>query len=47
MSGKSLVTYYQDNNDRLQKRAYEGYWSFSREKNKKNDNIVLKDTKIP
>ena len=46
MSKDSSAKYYQNNKERLQKKVCERYPSFSKEeKEKKNDNTVLKDTK--
>ena len=38
--------YYQENGERLQKRASERYQTFSKEKREKSNNMVVNITKI-
>ena len=46
MSKDSPAKYYQNNKERLQKKAHERYQSLSKEKKKKNDNnMVVNDTR--
>ena len=47
MSKDSSAKYYQDNKERLQKKARERYQSLSKEeKEKKSNNTVMNNTKI-
>ena len=46
MSKDSSAKYYQDNKERLQKKARERYQSLSKEEKEKNDNMVVNKTKI-
>ena len=46
MSKDLSAKYYQNNKERLQKKARERYQSLSKKKKKKNDNMVVNDTKI-
>ena len=48
MSKYYSAKYYRDSKERLRKKAREGYQSLSKEeKEKKSDNIGVKDTKSP
>ena len=46
MSKDLSAKYYQNNKERLQKKARERYQSLSKKKKKKSDNMVVNDTKI-
>ena len=46
MSKDSSVKYYQDNKERLQKKLGKNIKAFLKKKRKKNDNLVVNDTKI-
>ena len=46
MSKDSSVKYYQNNKERLQKKAREKYQILSKEEKDKSDNMVLIDIKI-
>ena len=46
MSKDSSAKYYQDNKERLQKKARERYQSLSKEEKEKNNNMVANKTKI-
>ena len=41
-----MAKYYQDNKERLQKKACERYQKLSKEGKKTSDNMILNDTKI-
>ena len=42
-----MYKYYQENKERLQKKARERYQNLSKEKKKKSDTMVVNVTKIP
>ena len=46
MSKDSSAKYYEDNKERLQKKARERYQSFSKEEKEKSDDMVMSYTKI-
>ena len=46
MSKTLRAKYYQENKERLQKKARARYQNLSKEENEKNDNMVTKVTKI-
>ena len=46
MSQDSSAKYYQDNKERLQKKAREKYQSLSKEGKEKNNNMVVNDRNI-
>ena len=46
MSINSSDKYYQDNKERLQKMSFKNIKIFLNTKNKKSDNMVMKDTNI-
>ena len=47
MSKSLSAKYYQENKERLQKKARERYQNLSKEKKKKSDTMVVNVTKIP
>ena len=47
MSENLSAKYYQENKERLQKKARERYKKFSKEEKEKSNNIVVNVTKIP
>ena len=46
MSKDSSAKYYEDNKERLQKKARQRYQSFSKEEKEKSDEMVMSYTKI-